>query len=61
MNGDLVTAIAYLFVLGLLKSGLVVLGSSTHELLLDEVDTCETCQSREQGRSDKTQHSPLST
>jgi hypothetical protein len=30
----------YLLVLGLLESGLVVLGSGAHELLLDVVDAC---------------------
>lgn len=30
-----------LLILGLLDGGLVVLGSSTHELLLDEIDSWE--------------------
>jgi hypothetical protein len=40
MRGPSYQRDTYLLVLGLLESGLVVLGSGTHELLLHVVDAC---------------------
>jgi hypothetical protein len=50
----------YLFVLGLLKSRLVVLGTSTHKLLLDEVDACHRVSYIAQRQHDGEVNSPLS-
>jgi hypothetical protein len=40
MRGPSYQRDTYLLVLGLLESGLVVLGSGTHEFLLHVVDAC---------------------